>query len=395
MGFAKRYYEEMTDPDRLEPQLDQYVSAACFEDKALKKFVKQNLTDKCCTYYCGAGKTPKGATLDVVIRFVFEGICSRYEDAANGVGWEGGYVGAHTDDSDDLVQDHVCLTEDASPGLLSDIVAAMPDRTWSEIDPYGARDHEILAWSWERFVDVVKHERRYFFENSDHALADEQISPSALLEGVATKCRQARMIRRLPAGSTFFRCRFREAGQQFKAPSELGPPPQDRASQSRMSPAGIPMFYGAVDESTARAETLECSSDRHSMALFALGKDVRVLDLTQSPVVSIFDRERRSFYDWAIFMHRFRRDLRKKIKKDGRVHIEYVPTQIVTEYFRAFLKDGKGNRIDGILYRSATETNGKCIALFADSRDVAPTRQKRIDPANGFLLNLLSVSQHG
>jgi HEPN/RES N-terminal domain 1/RES domain len=395
MGLAKRHYEEMMDPDRLEPQPNLYVSAACFADKALKKFARQNLTHKTCSYYCGEGKPPKGAPLDTIIRFVFDGICTRYDDANNGVGWDGGYVGAVTYDSDDLIQEHINLTENASPCLLSDIAGALPDKTWSAIDPYGARGHEILYWSWEKFIEIVKHERRYFFDNTDQPLSDEHISPNALLKVVANKCKQARMIRRLPAGSTFYRCRFREEGQQFEKPLELGPPPKDCASQSRMSPAGITMFYGAKDEATARAETLNRADDHHSMALFALGKDVTILDLTQSPVVSIFDAKHQHLYNWAIFMHKFREDLSKTIMKDNRVHIEYIPTQIITEYFRTYLKDQSGKRIDGILYRSATPTKGKCIALFADSSDVAPTLQKRVDPANGYLLQLLSASHHG
>ncbi len=394
MGLAKRHYEEMMDPDRLEPQPNLYVSAACFADKALKKFARQNLTDKTCTYYCGNGKPPKGAPLDTIIRFVFDGICTRYDDANNGVEWDRGFVG-ETYDSDDLVQEHIDLTDKALPRLLSDIARALPDRTWSEIDPYRARGHEILSWSWAEFVKVVKHERRYFFYNIDQPLSDELISPNALLKVLANKCRQTRMIRRLPAGSIFYRCRCRKKRQRYEQPLELGPPPKDCASQSRMSPAGITMFYGAHDEATARAETLEHPNERHSMALFALGKDVTILDLTQSPYVSIFDVKRQHLYNWAIFMHQFREDLSKTIKKDNRVHIEYIPTQIITEYFRTYLKNQSGKRIDGILYRSATHTKGKCIALFADSRDIAPTLQKQVDPASGYLLQLLSASHHG
>jgi HEPN/RES N-terminal domain 1/RES domain len=356
--------------------------------------VRQNLTNQHCTYYNGRGRHPKGAEFDRVVEFVFERFCSRYDDATNGVGWEQEFLGAETYDSHDLVWEHIDLTESAKGTLLEDIAGALPDRTWSEIDPYRARDHTIFSWSWERFVRVVKHERRYFFEKSDQRFSEEQVSPLELLETVATKCKRAGMLRKLPIGSEFYRCRPAENGQFFDLPRDLGPAPKKEAAQNRMSPAGIPMFYGAENIDTVRAETLEHVQDPHSMALFALGREVTVLDLTKSPIVSIFDSRRQSLYDWAIFMHQFRRDLSKKIKKDNKVHIEYVPTQIVTEYFRTFLKDQSGQLIDGVLYESATDTKGKCIALFANSKAVAPTAQNKVDPKNGHLLQLISVTQH-
>jgi hypothetical protein len=393
MSSIKRYIEDMMDPDRIEPQPGKYVSAACFEDSQLRAFIKRNRTSHPCSYYCGGGRHPKGAALDDVLAFIFDGITSRYEDATNGVGWDGGFVGASTWDSYDLVWEHLELTDRAESKLLDDIAYALPDRTWSEIDPYGARDHEIFQWSWEKFVEVVKYERRYYFD--DGISSEESISPGALLAVVASKCKRAKMIRKLPVGTSFYRCRWRDENERFTQPHELGPPPKELASQSRMSPAGIAMFYGAVDEATARAETLASDSDRHTMALFGLGRDIHVLDLTDSPAVSLFDPNRRSLYDWAIFMRHFRTDLRKPVAKDHSLHIDYVPTQIVTEYFRSFLTTRKGQPIDGILYKSATRTENVCIALFAKGQDVAPTQVVQVEPSSGYLLQLLSLTDYG
>lgn len=395
MGSVKRYLDEMMDPDGIDSQPGKYVSAVCFEDEQLRKYIRQNLSEKPCSYYRGQGRIPKGAPLDAVLTIIFDGFCSRYDDANNGVGWDGGYVGATTWDSYDLVRETIDITEKAEARLLEDIAGALPDRTWSEIDPYGARDHQIFRLSWDKFVHVVKHERRFYFDQS--AVEDEEsISPGALLAVVASKCKPARMLRKIAAGTTFYRCRARKYGKHFKDPVELGPPPKEYASQSRMSPAGIPMFYGAADEATARAETLQVDDARHTMALFRLGRDVHVLDLTKSPTISLFDAKRRSFYDWAIFMHMFRRELSSKVVKDNRIHIEYVPTQIVTEYFRSFLKTRNGKPIDGILYRSATHTANVCLALFADQKDVAPTLVKagEVETANDYLLQLLSFTEH-
>ena len=119
------------------------------------------------------------------------------------------------------------------------------------------------------------------------------------------------MVRKLPADTRFYRCRARKRGAHLTEPADLGPPPKEYVSQSRMSPAGIPMFYGAADEATARAETLKTDDARHSMALFGLGRAVHVLDLTKSPTISIFDQGRRSLFDWGIFMQQFLRELQE------------------------------------------------------------------------------------
>jgi hypothetical protein len=393
MSSIKRYYEDMTDPDRIDARADRYVGTACFEDRALKQFVRKNLSAQPCSYHRGGGRHPRGAPLEKVVRFIFDRLCTRYEDAANGVGWEGGYVGASIYSSYDLVYDYVDLPADSNGALFEDIVGALPDRTWSAIDPYGARHHEIYSWSWEAFVDTVKHKRRYFFDDDAMAYRNERISPTSLLALIARRCRTARLIRSLPVGTTFFRCRARGRGETFTEPHELGPPPSEFASQSRMSPAGIPMFYGASDEATARAETLDRDGARHAMATFALARAIKVLDLSQVPTISIFDTKRSALYDWAVFMRQFVNDLGKKVAKDGRIHIDYVPTQIVTEYFRTFLKDGKDVPIDGVMYRS-TKTRMHCVALFADADAVAPGPLGKNAKASPYMLQLASVVQH-
>jgi hypothetical protein len=49
------------------------------------------------------------------------------------------------------------------------------------------------------------------------------------------------------------------------------------------------------------------------------------------PFPSLFDEQRRHLRAGLSFLHDFAADLAKPIEKDGREHIEYVPTQIVTE----------------------------------------------------------------
>jgi len=54
------------------------------------------------------------------------------------------------------------------------------------------------------------------------------------------------------------------------------------------------------------------------------------------------------------------------MERDGSEPIEYVPTQIVTEYFRHRFRLQENRRLDGILYRSSRSTNGIACVLFID-----------------------------
>jgi RES domain len=76
-------------------------------------------------------------------------------------------------------------------------------------------------------------------------------------------------------------------------------------------------------------------------------------------------------YDWLIFMNRFLPDFSSPIERDDRIHIDYVPTQVITEYLRD-AKLGGDPPVEGIKYRSARRKEGICYVLFIDEYGVEP-----------------------
>jgi hypothetical protein len=48
-------------------------------------------------------------------------------------------------------------------------------------------------------------------------------------------------------------------------------------------------------------------------------------------------------------------------------HVEYVPTQIVTEFFRHAFREHDGSAIDGIRYPSSKNRGGANVVLFTSS----------------------------
>jgi len=126
------------------------------------------------------------------------------------------------------------------------------------------------------------------------------------------------------------------------------------------------MFYAAESRETAFAE-LQTSSAH--IGEFRLLRDLTILNLGDlPPVPGIFSGAER-FERLALrFLDDFQQDIAKPVTRDERTHIEYIPTQVVTEYFRHYGVEGKA--INGIRYPSTVDEGGKNIVLFATNEEV-------------------------
>ncbi len=69
------------------------------------------------------------------------------------------------------------------------------------------------------------------------------------------------------------------------------------------------------------------------------------------------------------FLHDLVRDMTKDVSKDGKEHIEYVPTQIVTEYFKYIFNKNRKRRIEGLVYPSSKEKSSNATVIFWDNRE--------------------------
>jgi hypothetical protein len=88
------------------------------------------------------------------------------------------------------------------------------------------------------------------------------------------------------------------------------------------------------------------------------------------------------------FIAEFASDLSEPVDQDGREHIDYVPTQIVTEYFRRLFP----SKVDGILYASCQNDGGRSCVLFVDNdgcREAALGWEMERDAALGLVAGCL------
>lgn len=177
----------------------------------------------------------------------------------------------------------------------------------------------------------------------------------------------------LDAGSAFYRIREHDPKTVCSTWRELGPPPPELAKASRMSAAGISVFYAAFDIVTARAETTLRSPPGRSFtcARWINSRPLAVLDLTKLPdLPSVYEVPRYNRDD-LVFLRHFVHSITQPVSFDDKVHIDYVPTQIVTEYFRHHYQIRGSQGLDGIVYPSA-QRKGRSIVVFASDHDLNP-----------------------
>lgn len=361
----------------IDPELR--VCEDCLGDEGLKAYVRGHADAKECSF-CGAiSKEEIAAPLDQLVDHMCVCLAVHYDDPDNaGMVYEsaeGGYQG-QVWDTHEFVQWHlgIDLPNDDDGKLLDAICDGLGDHLWCEAYIYSLSPGEALAYSWRTFCNLVKHRSRYFFAQTPRDPDDDRdlLSPSDLLEVIVDYARSNGLVRVVPGGQEYHRARFQPPGIRLATPSELGPPPEERAAQNRMSPAGIVMTYVSEDELTALHETA-VAPGTYAIGKFRTLRDIRILDLADlPPVPGLFDEVPDTLeYDprkTLIFLHDVAGDIARPIARDDRVHIEYVPTQVVTEYVRTTKLDGQP--FDGIRYRSSRRDGGISLVLFADAENV-------------------------
>jgi hypothetical protein len=249
---------------------------------------------------------------------------------------------------------------------------------------YSLRPELRLRYGWREFGKTVKHRRRYFFSEHGSGSDDpDYVAPGALLAAIGDALRSGGLVRLL-ADEPVYRVRTHGSGEHPQTAAGLGTPPAHLIDKSsRMSPAGVPLFYGALDPATATAEAHEANpgAEAATIGTFRLLRPARVVDLSTPPKVrSLYDPERRHLRAGLIFLRHFVAEISKPFVRDDRIHIEYVPTQVVTEWLRTRFDPGHGEPLIGVLYGSSRNPDGVNVSLFVDN-DGACDRDSEHDAA--------------
>jgi RES domain-containing protein len=366
MGRAKHEWMEAEERGWTAP--DKYVCRTCVEDGFLKTLIFRNRTATRCDYCNGKGMA---APVECLMDAISYGLHNEYNDfdsAGCPYGKEMPEIPA------DLTVDALTsIPLECNEQLLIDIADAFHNNQWVSAPGgwwAGSHAHDDLRWSWEGFARTVKHKTRFHFgNNKDQAsLGHREIAVGDFLPMLGQLFARRKLFKPLSEKTRLYRVRLREHGASWEMDAEqLGAPPAEITRAGRMNPAGISYLYTALSSSTAVAETVSRPPQSVAIATFAVSEQLTVLDLSKLPnEPSPFDAANRSVRDELIFLHRFVDDIKQPVQKDGSEHIDYVPTQVICEYFaQAYsLTTNEGTRIAGIKYPSAVHPGHSNLVFF-------------------------------
>lgn len=385
MGQAKKEWLEKESRIYYAPA-NNSVCSCHFDDYYIRRFIEKNSREGQC-YYCL--KSENVIDLPTLIEFINKKINKYYgdiedQDLPSANSWldkdddenfpyhdSSGLLmpNKRTDYNIDELFEEIELNIDNGK-LYDDIKSCFDDtKRYCLVDAFYDTKEEELSYKWKQFCEKVKSSRRYTFFKMPE-FETKQYSDNGLdniLSELGNVVINANLISTLkPNKASICRCRVHKKNEIINTIADLASPPDNCASQNRMSPAGISMFYGAFFPKTAILEVANTFNNENDVTIgdFNVIKPIKVIDFTGLFHLSIFGD-----YDWNVmsFLKSFVFEIAKPITKEDK-DIEYVPTQIITEYFRYIFKTKEREHINGIIYRSATNKGGFCCVLFFDKK---------------------------
>lgn len=265
--------------------------------------------------------------------------------------------------------------------LFEDICSYIATDGWYERDNEYFGDKEDISAvhnkEWKTFCHMVKYETRYvFFKQWDEDQADERAKN--ILEFVGEAVEKLDLIKEIPPQMGLYRGRAHHTKEEaFSSDNQLAAPPACYAKSNRMSAEGISMFYGANNVKTVLAEIFNGMEQYATIAQFKNNHKLCLLDLSKvlhMKLPSLFDRKNRDKRGYIRFFKDFIKMITSPV--DNIPAIEYVPTQILTEYFRHVFS--YGCFFNGIIYPSVKNPHGKCYALFFNNEQCINGKDQRL-----------------
>ena len=226
-----------------------------------------------------------------------------------------------------------------------------------------------MHYEWTFFKEIIINKSRYLFCTGN----ENDSKASNILKEVGKLINSLNLIKIIPKGTKVYRCRQHKVRNEIVEFHEITSPPNEKSLYpNRFSPSGISMFYCAYDKETAIKETV--SRDDKTKKYVTIGEfetlvDNYVINFMNLPKLkSFFGIKDKNKHYLKLFIYSLVQDLTKKISKDGREHIDYVPTQVVTEYFRYPFSKNRKNKISGILYPSSQNNGKESLVFFWDNK---------------------------
>lgn len=349
---------------------DNYVCFKCIGDSFVQKDIKKRKTSNQCNY---CGKRRRCINLDALADLVDEVYRRNYrpgktypvlEANEDDTSWE-----TAGDDPELIISEMLgCEVE-----IAQDLVSVLSDRegydvhrggdtpyydsscTYGETPVY---DYEHVE-SWHHFCEIVKHRSR-FFSGSAISLLNELFAGINELNHAGQKAPVRLIDKNSPERFIYRARRANDASKRIKilqSPAhELGAPSSTLAVPGRMNPAGISVFYGALDRATCLSEIRLAVGEAAVSGKFQIIRPLNVLDLTVLKEIysklSLFDPDFEQKASRLKFLRGFEAEICMPVLPYEET-LGYIPTQAFVEYLANYYTP----RIDAVLY-SSIQTNG-------------------------------------
>jgi hypothetical protein len=250
---------------------DKVVCTNCFEDTGIKAFIAEINNKEGCSYCAEPGNA--SCSLEQAMEHIMNCISSEWGHPEDeGLPYEtreGGWQG-RVYDSWELLE-NIGL-ETSTLELYEDICSGLFDQAWCERDHLSLTEDQTLLYGWRAFSRFVITEARYVFFRASPSFHDpnqhDEMHPVEILDSLGAIVKEMGLLNVILKGTSLKRVRIVERHEAPASAKELGSPSRKHAKMpNRMSPAGIPMFYGAYRIETAIAETFDPMKDSGKKAV--------------------------------------------------------------------------------------------------------------------------------
>ena len=227
-------------------------------------------------------------------------------------------------------------------------------KVWKDKCLYADEQYKITLW--KEFKEYTKYKARFFTHKNDTYNISKELNKfnslfQKLIVNLDDEIYRARIIDNKETLENIKKAPKRELG---KAPKEI-------VKNNRFSPVGISYGYFAFDKDTALLEIEAKVKNDIAIGYFKLNKLLKLIDFSKynftkysNPFSDNFNND---MYCEALLIKDFLNDISKPI--NGK-EIEYIPTQILSEYIWSL-------GYDGFIYDSSKNENGRNILLFGDN----------------------------
>ncbi|GLQ94337.1 RES family NAD+ phosphorylase [Dyella acidisoli] len=289
-----------------------------------------------------------------------------------------------------LLSDNPVLIEEIASLLVIDEEGDDPDNptffwkgnTYQQTGlPFDSEKDEkdYVLRQWEKLTLTLMHKHRFFNKEAEKFFG--QIFREALQITTNTLMgERIAVLKEIPVGFQVYRARVASEqkiqGDILENPTkQMGAPPSATATNNRMNPAGISLFYGATKLDTCIAEVRPSIGDKVAVARFVTIKPLKLFDFhgldhyLRFPRISPFEDDPVERRMRQLFLKYLHQEIAKPTRNEG---MSYIVTQAMAEFFAK----EHGDEFDGFFFQSVQEQGGRNIVLFGKSdADLEPQQE--------------------